>query len=163
MELPVRIRAANQEDIPFVFNSWLKGYKNSKFAQVIDNNIFFHEHHKVIEKLIKHYDVLIACAVDDPSQIYGFICAGYTDGIFTLHYLYIKHTFRNMGIGKLLFNSFNHDTSTAGLFTHYVYSSQKLSEKFNMVYHPYLVYNIDRYKVKTIEQSFDTSNLSEKQ
>ncbi len=140
-KLPIRLRSANEEDIPFIFNSWLKSYRNSYFAKAVTNTVFYTEHHKLLEKIIENNQVVIACKNDEPDQIYGWICAGKTDGIFTLHYVYVKHPFRGFGVGKQLLNVFDHDPAFAGIYTHHTKTAERLAPKFNMIYHPYVIIN----------------------
>lgn len=142
-KLPIRIREANQEDVAFIFNSWLKSYRQSLFARNITNTIYFDQHHKVLENLLKTNKVIIACNEKDPSQMYGYICAGKEDGIFVLHYIYVKHTYRNLGIGKELLNSFDHDINTAAVYTHHTRIAEKLAAKYNLLFHPYLLFNTE--------------------
>lgn len=148
---PIRLRKAIQDDVSFIFNSWLKSYKYSLFARNITNTIFYTGHHKVIERLLKHNDTIVACNNDDPTQIFGFINAGKIDGIFCLNYLYVKQSFRNLGIGKALLNAFDHDANIASVYTHHTRISEKLAAKYNMVYHPYLLINLEDSKDDTQE------------
>lgn len=140
-KLPIRLRLANDEDVPFIFNSWLKSYRTSNFSRSITNTVYFAEHHKLLERILKTNKVVIACRDDDPSQICGWACAGITDNIFTLHYIYVKHPFRGFGVGKALLNAFEHDPSTASIFTHCTKTAERLAAKYNMIYHPYILIN----------------------
>lgn len=138
---PVRLRKAGQEDVGFIFNAWLKSYKFSQFARNITNTIFFAEHHKVIERLLKQNETIIACNNEDPSQIFGFINAGTVDGILCVNYIYVKQSFRNLGVGKALLNAFEHDPGSAAVYTHHTRMAEKLAAKYNFVYHPYILIN----------------------
>lgn len=140
-KLQIRLRTANEEDIPFIFNSWLKSFRNSNFAKSITSTVYFTEHHKVIRKILETNQVIIACNEEDPGQIYGWICAGKTDGIFTLNYIYVKQPFRNFGIGKQLLNAFEHDPAFAAIYTHQTNFGAKVAPKYNFVYHPYVIFN----------------------
>jgi GNAT superfamily N-acetyltransferase len=135
----IRLRDANETDIDFIFNSWLKSFRDSAFALKIQSPIYFAEQHKVIERLVKHSRVVIACNDSDPSQIFGWICADILQGIFCLHYVYVKHSFRRLGIGKVLLNAFEHEG--AGVYTHKTRAMDAFGEKFNLVYHPYILLN----------------------
>lgn len=141
-KVPVRLRSANQEDVGFIFNSWLKSFKYSTFASNITNTVYYTNHHKIIEEQLKTKQTIIACNDSDPSQIYGFINAGSIDGVLCVNYIYVKQPFRNLGIGKTLLNAYNHDPSVAACYTHETRSSERLAAKYNMVYHPYLLYNL---------------------
>lgn len=140
---PFRLRKATQEDVGFIFNAWLKSYKYSLFAKNITNTIYFSEHHKVIENLLKKHETLIACNNEDPSQIYGFINAGQIDGFFCLNYIYVKQSFRNLGVGKALLNGFDHNPEHASVITHWTRMAERLAAKYNFVYHPYILFNLE--------------------
>ena len=140
---PIKLRPAIEADAPFIFNSWLKSYRNSHFSRFIANTVYYAEHHKIIENLIKENTVIVACNPSDPNQVYGYICAGKVDGFFVCHYIYVKHTYRNIGIGKSLINSFEHDPSGAGIYTHHTRIADRLAPRMNLVFHPYILFNIE--------------------
>ena len=136
----VRLRTANDEDLPFIFNSWLKSFRDSYFARDIPDTIYFADHHKVIERLLKNSVVMISCNEDDPSQLYGYAVGSEEDGIFVLHFIYVKYTFRNLGIGTLLLKTFGHTGESASVYTHCNSLAIRLAAKYNFVYHPYLMF-----------------------
>jgi len=140
---PIRIRKAEASDVGFIFSSWLKSYRDSFFAQNITTTIFYSEHHKVIERLLKGCDVYVACNDNDVSELYGFICGERIEGLFVLHYVYVKQMYRSLGIATMLLNTYSHDSSTAALYTHHNKVSQKLAAKYNLVHSPYLALNHD--------------------
>lgn len=137
-QLPILLRPANAEDVGFIFNAWLKSFRNAAMVRNVANEIYYAEHHKLIEDLLKKYEVVIACNQDDASQIYGFICAGLTDNVFTVNYVYVKHTFRRMGIAKALLNSFEHNSEFIGIYTHQTRNAKELADKYNFIHHPYI-------------------------
>lgn len=135
---PINIREATVDDAPFIFNSWLKSFRPSFFGHGIPNDIFYREHHKIIQKLLKQQKVLVACDMKDPSVIYGYVVYGTIEGISTVHYVYTKHTFRQMRIATALLEAVKHDRSLAGICTHMTKHGKSLAEKHNLVYHPYV-------------------------
>ena len=140
MKESVRLRTLIDDDLPFLFSSWLKSYRSSHFAEKITNTIYFEDHHKVIERIIKNSKVLIACNPADPSQLYGYSVATEEGGVLVLHFLYVKHTFRNMGIGKTLLDAVGHERDKAAVYTHHTRMADKLASKYNFVFHPYLLF-----------------------
>lgn len=136
--VPVMVRKAVPTDIPFLFNSWLKSYRDSRFASSITTTIYYTEHHKVVERLLKTCDVFVACNPQDQLELYGYICAEKVDGILVIHYVYTKHTYRRLGIGKALLNQFEHDPAAASIYTHNTKMADGLAKIFNFVYSPYL-------------------------
>jgi ribosomal protein S18 acetylase RimI-like enzyme len=141
-KLTIKVRRALEADAPFIFNSWLKSYRFGDLARNCDNAVYFNEHHKVIERLLKRCETFIACAESDPATIYGYICFERVEGMLVVHYVYVKHTFRNMGIAKELMKETAHvPEQTAALYTHHAEIARKLQIKLNLVYHPYILIN----------------------
>jgi len=156
----VRLRPAGQEDVNLIFNSWLKSYRSSYATKNITSTFYFSEHHKVIERILKVGKTIIACNDEDPSQVYGYVVGDEVDGIFVLHYLYVKHSFRGLGIGKVLFNSFDHDPTVAALYTHHTHSAHRLAAKYNMLHHPYILLNYPKYAVETPTEQKDDDKIN---
>jgi len=140
-KLEISLRNIQQDDVAFIFHSWLKSFRNGRMPSKVDNGIYFTEHHKLIERLVKRCTVTLAVDPKEPGNILGYIVYERIDGIFILHYIYVKHTFRNMGIGRELFESTGHDLETASCGTHATNVSEKLQHRFNVIYHPYILIN----------------------
>ena len=145
----VRIRPAVEADIPFIFSTWLRSYRDSIFAMNISTTVYYAEHHKIVEKLLKGSEVLVACANDDISELYGYICTENIDGVFVLHYVYVKHSFRHLGIGKQLLAAVNHDSTRASMYTHMTKVSRALATKFGFIHSPYLALTAEYQKGST--------------
>jgi hypothetical protein len=93
------------EDKNFIYASWLRGlyYGESWFSE-IPKNIFMENYHKVIDSILKKSStvVKVACLKDDPSVILGYAVLVDTGG---LHWVFIKKSWRNIGIAKDLVGS----------------------------------------------------------
>lgn len=141
-QLPIRLRAGLEADAPFIFNSWLKSYRFGDLAKHCDNSVYFAEQHKLIETLLKRCKTLVACGDKDAGEIYGYIVYEQVEGLLVIHYCYVKHTFRSMGMARELMVEAGHKRSeSAALFTHYTDIMKKLADKLNLVYHPYILTN----------------------
>lgn len=139
--LPVEIRALIDSDLPFIFNSWLKAYRNAKAVAEVNQNVYFSEHHKLIERLLQRGKTLVIGAAGDPATVYGYINYEEVQGIFVLHFAYVKHDFRTLGLFKELMKATQHDFSGAGMYTHKLKSSSILESKWNLLYSPYILIN----------------------
>lgn len=140
--LPVEVRRTIDSDIPFIFNSWLKAYRNAKAVAEVTQNVYFSEHHKLVEKLLKRGQTLVVGAANDPATVYGYINYEHVQGLFVLHFAYIKHDFRHLGLFKELMKATGQDFSTLGCYTHRISKNVLiLEDKFNLVYHPYILIN----------------------
>jgi len=140
-KLPIIVRDAQIEDVNFIFSSWLKSFRGGLLCKNVDNTIYFAEHHKLIEKLLKRSTLKIACDANDVASIVGWTCYEKIDGIMVIHYAYTKHYFRGLGIQREIMKHMNHDISTAGIYTHDTLQGARLSIKYNLIYHPYILLN----------------------
>jgi hypothetical protein len=140
-QLPVMIRVAELSDIPFIFNSWLKSYRDSPAVKNVPNTVYYAEHHKVIEEVLasKSLMILVACNKEDQDQICGYIVAELTPELSVIHWLYCKHTFRKLGIAKLLESSLMNMSLSGSthIYTHMSKSSDKLAKLKTYIYNPY--------------------------
>ena len=98
----VTIRPATPKDIPFIFSSWLKSYQDSSFAQSVRKDIYYSEHHALIDTHIKKGSVFCAVNKTDDEQIFGWISCCLTTPVPSINYIYVKHPFRSLGIAKAL-------------------------------------------------------------
>lgn len=137
----IYIRDPHEADLPFIFNSWLRSFRNSSFCRYVDNTIYFTEHHKLVEKILKRSTVKIACSPQNPEDVYGYICHENIDGFFVLHYAYTKQSFRNLGIFRALLATTNHNAEIAGIHSHSTIACAWIMPKLNLIYHPYLLIN----------------------
>lgn len=146
------LRDAVPEDVSFIFNSWLKSYRGSRAVAGIVSSVFFAEHHRVLERIMKSCKVIVACNPEDTSQIYGYIVHEMVSGVDVFHYAYVKHTFRRMGLAKAMLQHIKPDTSTASMYSHATPVGDKIAPKYHMVYSPYLALTPDyRENDKEIE------------
>jgi hypothetical protein len=131
----VLIRDASEADVPFIFNSWLKSYRNSSACRSVTNPVYFAFQHRLIEDLLQHSFVKVVHAASDSNQLLGYIVYGEQEGIKIIHYVYVKHAFRNMGMCKMMLQD---SGVVGGFYTHETPSGARAAEKLQLVYNPYL-------------------------
>jgi GNAT superfamily N-acetyltransferase len=118
----------------------------------IPNDIYFIEHHKLIRRIIQQYPVFVACCVDDPELLYGWVCAGKIEDIWCAHYVYIKQAFRKLGIAKLLLQASGYKENCAGLCTHRTAKTLPLEHSMGLIYDPYILINHLAQEIEYVEQ-----------
>lgn len=100
MIIPHRIREARVSDLGSVYTDWLKAHRGSFAARGAWNSLYFSDEGQrgVIHGCVQRGRVLVACSPDDDDQILGWACDEATsDGRRVLHYVYVKHMWRNNG------------------------------------------------------------------
>jgi hypothetical protein len=138
-QLPVHHRSMQETDSNFIYNSWLKSFRNGTMTKNVPNAIYFTNHHKIIDKLLRTAKTIVCCNTEDPSIIYGFINYEIVDDQFVLHYVYVKHTYRKLGIAKNLLAQTGHSFEKLGCYTHQTQFMIAQEESLKLVYHPYLL------------------------
>lgn len=159
--IPISIREALEGDIPFIFSSWLKSHRPGLICKHVDNTIYFSEQHKLVERLLKRSTTMVATDPADPATIYGYVTFERIEGILVVHYAYVKHTYRAMGVLRQLLKSLDHDWSVAGLFTHSTQIAMRLSLKYNLLYHPYILINYNDLKSEISQSQAFEQKVSE--
>lgn len=138
-QLPIDIRPANVNDIPFILNTWMKSHRDSAECRDIEY-VAYHEHmRQTVVDILNRANVIMAVNPDDADQIYGYLCVEYVDEITLLHYGYVKYTYRKLQVFKQLAASMIPQFGVRPLivtFTNRAFADKK--EKFNMSYNPYL-------------------------
>lgn len=141
MRSDIEVRLAYLEDLNFIFATWLKSYRHaSSFARKISNDIFYKRHHLVIDLILKREGsrVLVAHPTGEPNVILGYVVSEkQPDGADVLHYVYVKKSFRQMGIGKALWGSL---LEKPQVFTHFTADTDWIIRKYeNLTYDPYRI------------------------
>lgn len=141
-QLNILIRPATADDANFILNSWLRSARHSQSLSQIPKEVYFSQHHKVVERLLKSAKTLVACNPQDPTQIYGFACGEMRESVFVLHYCYIKQIFRKLGAATQLLQELGHSKELAGCTTHYPRNASFFFEKFSLLFVPYLAHEV---------------------
>lgn len=137
------IREVEEADVPFIFSSWLKSYREAYAVRFISNTVYYAQHHAAIERVLRRAGsfVLVCCDKDDPSQIFGYaVCEKTTSG-GVFHWVYCKHPFRGFGIARAL------EQTAAALmegpisYTHCTRAMESISKRRDWVYQPYLFWS----------------------
>lgn len=122
-----KTRPAKPEDTNFIFDSWLKSWRTSRYAGVVPNHLYFATYRATIECLVgRGAELTVACAENNEDHILGWVCSEVlADGKACIHYLYTKDPFLKKGIDKELlstikgtlpgFYSFNYSQVTSCL------------------------------------------------
>jgi len=132
----VLIRPPAAEDLPFIFSSWLKSYRDSDCAKHIPNEPYFRFHHKIVESILSRASesgtatIKIACLADSSENILGWLVS---EGP-VLHYVYIKNAFRRLGIASKLLGDYRPQ-----IYSHRTYAWKLLPQLKGAVYVPYAI------------------------
>ncbi len=139
----ITIRPANLEDVPFIFSSWLKSYRDAPAVRGVPNSIYYARQHDLITAVFarKNVRVYIACAPDEPSQIFGYLVGEALDSGPVLHFLYVKHPMRNFGVGKYLESHLLSVVPGQLTYTQAGKNHERLLKNREYIYNPYLIWS----------------------
>ena len=140
-EVPARIRKFSEADTNFVLSSWMRSFRGEdEFHRHIPTQLYWHNQQVLIGKIAATSEVYVACAEDDPSCIFGWICAEVgRDGSLIVHYTYVKQVYRRLGIARRLLTATGWQPGQPIFATHWTNRCSRLSEKFNVAFNPYIL------------------------
>lgn len=141
MSKDVMARPVNpKEDLLFIYNSWLKSYRVSDFANHVPTDDYYKNHHKLITSIVMQptNNITILCDPEDKDHILAYMVYNTVDPI--IYYIYVKRSFRNLGLGRYLLESVraNYGSKAKVICTHKPKNFRKL-KKLELVYNPYLI------------------------
>ncbi len=144
----VVLRPVKKEDVPFIFNSWLKSYRDASQVAGVPNTLYYAEQHRIIEEILSNSAtrVIIACSPDDHDQMFGYVVykAPLADTNLCVHWIYVKHSFRMFGIARMIYDLMTDCSARTFTYSHTTKISAKLVKKFSQfVYNPFILRSKD--------------------
>lgn len=137
MSNPVTTRAMKESDIPFIYSSYLKSYRNAPGANHMVNDVYYPEYKARMEKMLSSSNVLVACSSEDPDQILGYVIYDSAFQWTIIHYLYIKFPFRQMKLASGLINLIHPQFGKSmTIVSHLPKGWNTNSKKYQLVYDP---------------------------
>lgn len=106
MTIPHVITPMREHDHDFVLNSWLMSYRRAPGSHHLPNGVYFRRMRRVAERILSHSDTKVARPLDWPEGVLGWLCAEQCDGVFAVHYGFVKVFYRKRGLGKALIDAF---------------------------------------------------------
>jgi len=134
----VKTRLMAPADEGFVYSSWLKSYRNSPMASNLNNDVYYDNHKKIVQNTLENAVTMILCASDDEDHILGFICFEATN-LNIIHYIYIKYSYRKMGLTKFLLDTLSDISDSTTIITHFNNNLKSKSNELGLIYNPYIL------------------------
>lgn len=132
------IREGIGSDLPFIFDSFLKSYKKTSFiGRSCRNGIFFDSYRLIVDRILEQSKVLVACHKTEPQVIFGYMIFNKT----TLHYVFVKEPFWELGIANALYQEASQSLDQVGFtsMTHKTLMSDRI-QSLKIPYNPFLLY-----------------------
>lgn len=95
------LREGLPSDHAFVYATLLRDYRTSDVARTLadDRRHFFEGHHSLVEKLLRRARLDVACGIEDPDVIVGWIL--WEPALpMRLHYIYVREPYRRLGVAQ---------------------------------------------------------------
>lgn len=92
----IKVRPIQDEDINFIYSSWVKGYAGLYRSQ--PRWAVYTLQMSIIRELVSMCEVLVATPDGDEDQIAGWLC--YEWDVY--HFCYVKSPFRRFGVARTL-------------------------------------------------------------
>jgi hypothetical protein len=132
------IREVTNDDLPFVYSTWLRSYRyNSQFARKLTNKVYYEWHHKAIERILaRGATCSIICDEHDRNVVFGYLVWELAGPHAIIHFAYVKKAFRNLGLMNQLLQA---SGKTFNMFSHYTEFCDEYAKRHELVYCPYVI------------------------
>ena len=132
MSSDLQIRPFEPSDKNFVYNSWLKSYR--QYMRPVDDQVYYSQESVLIDK---SETVLILCIDSDPDIIIGYLAYSLLLDVPVIHYLYVKEQYRSQGCSKALLNCIISEHSLF-IYDHWTKYTGNYKSYTKGIYNPYL-------------------------
>lgn len=104
--MDLNVRKVKPGDLNFIFDSWMKSWRESKWAGTTPNHLYYNVQRELIEGLIhRGATLLVVSPAGQDDIILGWACGEEKDGASVLHYLYVKDPFIGFDLDRALLDA----------------------------------------------------------
>lgn len=130
-DLPIEFRDAELSDLPFIRSTWMRTQQLQPYTITRDLS-------RLVELMLPQCTV--AYANKDPDHVVGYICS-HKFPLCVIHWVYVKHAFRKLGVAKSLFNHRHPNAIMSQIEVTATNSlGDLLKDKYRMYYNPYFLW-----------------------
>ncbi len=150
-QVPKILRPPQKTDLPFIYNSWLESYKDSP-DNPIKGEAYYSYHKMLLISILDRSIISILCNPDDPWQIYGYCVYEFVNDSIVIHWLQVKHLWKQLGFATFILDSIVNLAESKGIMNPIItitargLSYKHIKSKFSHVYKPK-----QAFKLKEIE------------
>lgn len=127
-----------EDDLNFILNSWMTSYRTE--FHFLPDKVYYTGMQKLIGALALESQVLIAHDPADLNNILGWLVyRAQAEGPILVHYAYVKHRYRQFGLGKRMVTSAAAKETNASLTiiaSHRWRVPKTTRSKYNYFYNP---------------------------
>ncbi len=140
---PIAIRPAVENDLPFIYNSWLLTCKDALPESMIPSKIYFLNKAKEIEKILNISNTIIACLQGEHDIICGYMSFIPQEDLI-VNMIYVKTSYRKMNVANQLIKQADPLYKDKLIVATQISKSLlAIKKKYkNVVYNPYVINNL---------------------
>ena len=154
MSLPIVIRYATADDVPFMVSAWVRTYTDSDAAKHLMNDSVLRRYQRILDpkrpqappyyalqtalvnNLLATSVSVVAAFEEDINLLMGFACGD--PALAVLHYVAVKPAYKRNGVASALVEALGFDKSKDAYYTHITEKGNKAVAK-NWIYKPELL------------------------
>jgi hypothetical protein len=141
VNLPFDVRPVKDNDVPFIYATWLRSQRRQGDNTLLTSRIYFDGAHRRIARTLIRPTVqaFIICNPEDEEQLYGYVVTETIGPVFAVHFAYVKRAFRRLGLMKsvlpFIYSRFGKEEIAITHISDFVKDSR---EKYRLKFNPYL-------------------------
>lgn len=140
----IAIRTASSGDLGFIIKSWVNSnFAGSVLARRQGKKTYYPAMYELVRRFIDRGEIAVACSLDDPDHVLGFMAYEFRDQGLCVHYIYVKGSFRKLKVGQFIFDTIcqsEPDQSKKLSYSHVTDSIKFLTQARLANFNPYQFY-----------------------
>ena len=133
----VRLRPAVGGDLHFIQDTWLKGHALSDWGKSMSRGVYVEGQSKRMMRLLAESAVLVAATHEDENVIVGYMVARIEGERLLVHWSYVKHSWRRLGICRLMLAAMRGTSVRFVEYTHQTDKARKVAATLGASFNPY--------------------------
>jgi ribosomal protein S18 acetylase RimI-like enzyme len=127
----IQVRPADIADVPFIRDSWVRSFLHAHRHTAAKDAPAVRD---TSTRLLQRANALVLADPEDATHVAGYAVFERPEGLPVLHYLYVKHPLRRLGLGALLLDAAGF--SAGGHYTHHTEALEPLARRFRLHFSP---------------------------
>ena len=135
-----KTRQMASTDLNFILSSWPKSYRTTIDNRRIVNGIYYPNMSNIVANILKkaQKSIIYNPEPGKDDHIFGYVVYDYVDGLLVLHYIYVKHMYRRLGIMSEMIKKLKKNDVLPVMCTFATDIFDIVKDDHNLMYNPFM-------------------------
>lgn len=135
-----KMRKMVDGDVNFILSSWAKSYRTTKNNRRMVNGVYYPNTTKVITEIMTRAEKIVIYNPEPGKKdhIFGYAIFEYIGDLLVIHFIYIKHMYRRLGIVSEIIKRLKKNDVLPIICTFATDIFDIKKDDYNLMYNPFM-------------------------